>query len=353
MFSSKKSILLLTADKVDIMILVDIDGGMAVRAKILHSLRTCADGYLSGEELCRQLNISRTAVWKHIRILKEAGYEIEAHPRKGYRLNFVPDRLLPEEVNNWLRTKFVGREIRYLISTESTNNEAKKLAAANFPEGTIVLAEEQLNGRGRLARGWFSPPNKGIWLSVILRPPFSPYDAPKCTLMAAVAVTNAVRKVTSVHCGIKWPNDILYQEKKMVGILTEMSAEMDAINYVVIGMGINVNISKEEFPEELKEIATSVAMAAGKNCCRAQLLAAILEELEVIYQEVKERGFAKVLTAWREMSVTLGQTVHVTGGKQGFTGVAEDIDEEGALLVKTSEGIKRVLAGDVSIRFKR
>lgn len=326
-------------------------GGILMRTKILEILRKCPDEYLSGEEISRRLEISRTAVWKHMQTLKQAGYEIEAHPRRGYRLQNRPDLLLPYEIRETLCSKILGqKEIFYFSEIESTNNEAKKQANLGCPEGTIVLAEEQKAGRGRLSRGWFSPSGKGIWLSIVLRPPFNPYDAPKCTLLAAVAVTKAIRKVVQVECGIKWPNDILYQGKKLVGILTEMSAEIDAINYVVIGMGINVNIAQQEFPEELKDIATSLSMITGQEISRLSLLNAILTELEEVYERVIQEGFTEMLDEWRKLSATLGKNVNVVGSGRDFSGLAVDIDQDGALLVKTNECLERVLAGDVSIR---
>lgn len=321
-----------------------------MRAKILQLLRVC-DGYLSGEDISRQLHVSRTAIWKHMQALKQEGYDIESHSRLGYRLRHAPDLLLPEEIRSRLTTAKLGQGlIYYFPELESTNNEAKKLAAAGCPEGTIILAEAQVSGRGRLARGWFSPFAKGIWLSIVLRPPFHPQEAPKCTMMAAVAVNKAIKRIAGVESGIKWPNDILFQGKKIVGILTEMSAEMDAINHVVLGMGINVNIEQQDFPEELAAIATSVAVAAGHPVFRLELLAAILEELEEVYRQAVEEGFADIFRQWRSHSVTLGQSVNVLGINNQFSGVAIDIDNDGALLVKTEQGIERVIAGDVSIR---
>ena len=322
-----------------------------MRTKILEILRSKSEGYLSGEEISRQLSVSRTAIWKHMQTLKQAGYEIEAHPRQGYRLKNLPDLLLPDEIRDTLHTKIIGRgEIYYFSDIASTNSEAKKQANLGCPEGTIVLSEAQNSGRGRLARSWFSPRSKGIWLSVVLRPPFNPYDAPKCTLLTAVAVTKAIRRVAQVECGIKWPNDILYQGKKMVGVLTEMSAEIDAINYVVIGMGINVNIEEQDFPAELRGIATSLSIAAGREISRITLLNAVLVELEQGYKDVIERGFSEMLGEWRGFSVTLGKNVNVVGSGREFSGMAVDIDNDGALLVQTEEALERVLAGDVSIR---
>lgn len=322
-----------------------------MRIKILDLLRKCPEEYLSGEEISRQLEVSRTAIWKHMQTLKQAGYEIEAHPRQGYRLKKLPDLLLPYVIRDTLNTKMIGQgEIYYFSEIDSTNNEGKKCANLGCVEGSIVLAEEQKGGRGRLSRGWFSPAGKGIWFSLILRPPFNPYDAPKCTLMAAVAVTKAIRNITQVQCGIKWPNDILYQGKKLVGILTEMSAEIDAINHIVIGMGINVNIPQDGFPDELQSIATSLSIISKQEISRLTLLNEILRELESAYEEVVQHGFLNILDEWRELSVTLGQKVDVVGSGRNFRGTAIDIDQDGALLVQTEECLERVLAGDVSIR---
>lgn len=321
-----------------------------MRTAILELLKQNSDQYISGEDISHTLQVSRTAVWKHIRALKLDGYAIEAHPRLGYALRQNTDRLLPAEIKEQLTSSVLGCEIHYFSELDSTNNEAKKLAANGCPEGTIVVAEAQATGRGRLARGWFSPHGKGIWLSVVLRPPFNPMDAAKCTLMAAVGVNRAINAVTGAGCGIKWPNDILWQGRKVVGILTEMSAEMDAINHIVIGMGINVNIEQQEFPSEIAATATSLAVASGCQVSRVKLLSAILAELETVYNRVKSAGFAPVLADWKEQSITLGQQVDVHGLDRSFSGLAVDIDADGALLIETPQGLERVLAGDVSIR---
>lgn len=321
-----------------------------VRAQILHMLRENSGSYVSGEDISRQLNVSRTAIWKHIQALKSEGYEVEGHSRLGYRLLSVPDLLSPGELIPFIRTKWLGHSINYYDEVDSTNNVAKKLAAEGCPHGLIVVAEAQIGGRGRLARGWFSPYGKGIWLSVVLRPSFSPQEAPKCTMLAAVAVNRAIGNITGVKCGIKWPNDILYENRKVVGILTEMSAEMDAINYIVIGIGINVNTGLEEFPAELAEIGTSLRAIGGQLVSRKELLAAILWELEKLYDEIAVGGFNPILAAWRTESITLGQHVDVFSSSQTFSGVALDIDSDGGLLVQTDRGLERVIAGDVSIR---
>ncbi len=321
-----------------------------MRGEVLLMLRRQPGGYVSGEEISRRLDVTRTAIWKHMQALKQDGYDIEAHPRLGYRLRGGPDLLLPAEIEAALTTRRLGRSVAYFRCVESTNNEAKQLAAAGCPEGQVVVAEEQSVGRGRLARGWFSPFARGVWFTIVLRPPFSPQEAPKCTLLAAVAVCGAIRRATGVACGIKWPNDILYEGKKLVGILTEMSAEMDAINHVVIGIGINVNIAADDFPPELRSLATSLSLAAGRPLPRLAIFAAVLEELERVYDLALAEGFGPVLAEWRAASVTLGRAVDVSGPGRRFSGTALDIDDDGALLVATAAGVERVLAGDVSIR---
>ena len=323
-----------------------------MRARILKLLRQQSQDYLSGEEISRQLAVSRTAVWKHIQELKNHGYEIEAHPRKGYRLKSRPDLLLPEEIRAGLATQLLGKHIVHFYDTSSTNNEAKRLAADDAVEGTIVVSEAQTLGRGRLNRGWFSPHGGGVWVSVILRPPFPPQEAPKCTLMAAVATVEAIREASGLNCGIKWPNDILWQGRKLVGILTEMSAEMDAINFVVLGIGINVSLQESDFPEELRNIGASVSMGAEREVSRVEVLQKLLERLEYWYQVVKQEGFEPVLEAWRRESVTLGQPVRVLAGEETYDGVAEELAEDGSLLVRTENGLRRVLAGDVSLRLQ-
>lgn len=322
-----------------------------MRNKVLELLRQAGEGFISGEEMAKRLGVSRTAVWKHIRELRSQGYGIESQASSGYTLTNIPDRLLEAELQQGLGTKRIGCRIICHDILDSTNREAKSLAGKSAAEGTVVVAEEQTGGRGRLERPFFSPPGKGIWLSIILRPPFLPQEAPKCTLLAAVAVAEAMQEF-GLQAGIKWPNDILYEGKKLVGILTEMSAEMDGIKYIVVGIGINVNISRDEFPEELREIATSLSIMKREEIPRVAFLQAVLRAFDRLYAEVLASGFAPVFAAWRRYAVTLGKEVRVLGVRTGenFEGRAVDIDEDGALLVETESGIRRVLAGDVSIR---
>ena len=319
---------------------------------VLELLRA-AGGYISGEKMAERLGVTRAAVWKKIAALRDAGYDISSAPRSGYVLRSAPDRLIETEISQDLKTALVGRKVICYDAVDSTNLVLKKLAREGAEDGTVVVADSQGTGRGRMERAFFSPPGKGIWVSILLRPTFLPQDAPKCTLMAAVAVARAM-EAFGLRAEIKWPNDILHDGRKLVGILTEMSAEMDRVNYVVIGIGINVNIAPEDFPAELRAIATSLMQMKGAPMPRVAFLQELLRALDDLYTSVQHEGFAPVLAAWREYAVTLGQEMRVIGpAGEAFEGVAADIDAEGALLVDTAEGRRRVLAGDVSIRPRR
>ena len=321
-----------------------------MKKTILEMLRSAGGKFVSGEGIAEKLDVSRTAIWKHIQSLRKRGYKISSSERLGYKLDDTPDLLLPEIVQYGLRTKIIGADSRivYKNSVESTNELAKKLAYDGAADGTIVIAEEQTGGKGRLARNFFSPKEKGLWFSVILRPQCLPKDAPKFTLMAAVAVAQAMEKF-NLRAGIKWPNDILFDGKKLVGILTEMSAEIGHVNYIVIGIGINVNVRREEFPADIREIATSLSEMAGKNLNRVEFFRAVLEELDKLYIE---NNFDEVFKIWRKYNITLGEKVTVLSAESGeiFTGLAVDIDAEGALIVDSGGEKKIVYAGDVSIR---
>lgn len=323
--------------------------GKSLKNHVLRLLRENYPYFVSGEEICRILGVSRTAVWKHVQTLRAEGYEVESQTHSGYRLVAVPDRLYPEEITFGLETETIGRNVRYFERTGSTNREARELAGQGAPEGTLVVAEEQAGGRGRLGRGWFSPYARGIWCSLILRPDVHPAQAPPVTMLSAVALARAVKDSTGVAPGIKWPNDLLVDGKKICGILTEMSADMDRVNYLVVGMGLNVNT--EDFPEELKEIATSLKIKAGAHLSRRLILQRLLLEFEKFYRLWLNEGFNPVLKEWKENCVTLNRPVRVTSARESWEGWAEDVDDTGALLLRLPDGsIKQVLAGDVSLR---
>ena len=315
-----------------------------------------ADGkFISGENIAEKFNVSRTAIWKHIRVLKEKGYDIISKEKCGYSLKELPDLLFPEIVQDKLDTKIIAADssrMIYFDSVDSTNKFAKKIANEDAPDGTVIVAEEQTGGKGRLDRDFFSPKSKSILFSVILRPDCLPKDAPKFTLTAAVALVQAMEKF-NLHAGIKWPNDILFDNKKVVGILTEMNAEIERVNFIVIGVGINANISADEFPADIKNIASSLSeMNSGKNISRVEFFRAVLEELDKLYNEINSNGFERIFELWRKYNITLGHDIKIISAESGenFSGKAVDIDEDGALIVETSDGLKTFYAGDVSIR---
>ena len=326
-----------------------------MRKKIVEMLKNANGKFISGENIAEKLNVSRTAIWKHIRKLKENGYTIDSKENRGYSLKKIPDLLLPEIVQSELNTKIIcnhSGQIFHFDSIDSTNKFAKKIANDGAVDGTVIVAEEQTGGKGRLERDFFSPKYKSILFSLILRPNCLPKDAPKFTLLAAVAIIQAMKKF-NLHAGIKWPNDIIFDNKKVVGILTEMSAEIDRVNFIVIGIGINANIAPEEFPDDIKKIAASLSeMNGGENIERVKFFRAVLEECDKLYTETISRGFDKIIDLWKKYNVTLNNEIKIISAEGGetFTGKAIDIDDDGALIVKTSEGLKTFYAGDVSIR---
>ncbi len=313
---------------------------------VLRALRESAEP-VSGEMLAGRLGLSRAAVWKRINRLKAQGYAIAGSPRKGYRLLALPDKLLPEEIAAGLQVRLLKGPIHHFETLPSTNDLAKELGAANAPEGTLVVAEGQSRGRGRLGREWDSPPGAGLYVSILLRPPLPPTDMAQITLTAAVAVVRALKRAAGVAPGIKWPNDLILAGRKLGGILTEMETESDQIRHLVVGLGLNVN--NGEFPAELAHLATSLALATGRTFSRLKILQAWLEELEDLYQRFLAREFAAILEEWKDYTVTLGQTVRVRQGPVEICGQALEVAGDGALLVQTLAGeIVRVTSGEIA-----
>jgi BirA family biotin operon repressor/biotin-[acetyl-CoA-carboxylase] ligase len=313
---------------------------------ILQALRE-ATVPISGEALAGRLGLSRAAVWKRINRLKALGYAIQGSPRRGYRLLGLPDKLLPQEIAAGLQARLLKGPIHHFDTLPSTNDLAKELAARGAPEGTLVVAEGQSRGRGRLGREWNSPPGVGLYVSVLLRPPLPPTDLPPITLTAAVAVVRALRQAGGVSAGLKWPNDLVLAGKKLGGILTEMETESDRIRHLVVGLGLNVN--NRQFPAELADLATSLALTTGRTFSRLRLLQVWLEELESLYQRFLAREFAAILEEWRDYTVTLGHAVRVRQGEVEICGQALEVSADGALLIQTRSGeIVRVTSGEIA-----
>jgi len=307
-------------------------------------------GYISGEALAQKLGISRVAVWKQIKKLKNMGYKIIADQNLGYCLISRPDLLIPQEIQRELYTEYIGKEIYYFPELKSTNIMAKEKALQGIEkikEGTLIIAERQSAGKGRLGREWFSPIG-GIWISIILYPQLSPSYIPRITLMSAAAVVKAIKICTQIEPQIKWPNDILINEKKVCGILTEMNAELDIINWVVVGIGINANIDHRAFPQDIQENTISLKEVAGKEVLRIKLVQAFLQEFEKHYESLKRREFSSILKEWKLNSHTLGRKVKVDMGERIITGEAVDIDKEGALVLKKEDGkLIKIISGTV------
>ena len=313
---------------------------------ILAFLADGGEEFTSGEALSDKLGLSRTAVWKHVESLRGKGYRIEAIPARGYRLVEVPDHLTGLELSPLLGTRDIGRTLHALEEVESTNALAFKLANEGAVHGEVVVAETQTQGRGRRGRNWESPPGLNLYCSIVLRPELPPQRAPELTLVAAVALAETIREA-GVVATIKWPNDVYAEGKKVAGILTELSAEPDAIRFAILGLGVNLNARAEDFPPEVAKVATSLYEVRGQRVPRALFAAALWSRLEVWLDRHAEEGFAPVRQAWRELCGMLGAEVLVKTERREVRGVAEDIDETGALLVRTAQGVERVVAGDV------
>ncbi len=320
-----------------------------MKSELLKILRESPE-YISGQQLCGHFGVSRTAVWKAIRQLKDEGYKIEALKNKGYRICEIPDIMTAEELKSRLHTEWMGQNCIYLESVDSTNTCAKRLAEEGAPAGTLVVADEQTGGRGRRGREWTASKGSNIMMTLLLRPRINPGNASRLTLLMAMAVAEGIQKVTGLPSGIKWPNDIVVHKKKVCGILTEMSSEIDYINHVVIGAGINVN--QECFPEEIGATAGSLGMELGKKICRAELAAEILGELEKLYNIfLQTEDLSALYQNYNRLCVNRNREIRVLEPGNEYTGTAEGINEAGELMVRRADGsMARVYAGEVSVR---
>jgi BirA family transcriptional regulator, biotin operon repressor / biotin---[acetyl-CoA-carboxylase] ligase len=314
-----------------------------MREKIIEFLEKKQE-HVSGDALANRLGISRQALWKHIQELKEMGYDIAAIPHVGYRLVATPDRLFPCEVSRGLGTEFVGQKVHYFEHVFSTMDEAMRLGILGAPCGTLVVAESQTKGRGRLGRCWFSPKYKGLYVSLLLRPRMPPALVSLITLLAAVSIVEAIYAFVGLRPRIKWPNDIMLQGKKLGGILTELNAEMDKVKYIVIGIGLNVNNDKKS----LIAGGTSLREHLKEDVRRVALLQEVLCRIEENYLRFEKKGGSFLIEKWREHNMTLGKRVKVYCHKEHIEGEAVDIDVDGGLLVRKDSGItSKIMSGDV------
>ncbi len=328
-----------------------------MKTKILQVLRQNQETYVSGQELCEKFGVSRTAVWKAIKQLKEAGYEIKAVQNRGYRLITVPDILSQSEIVSQLHTKWLGHNIRYFEVVDSTNAQAKRIAESTDRadwHGTVVVADTQTAGRGRRGRTWSSPCGTGLFFSILIKPEIEPGNASMLTLVKGMATVKGIAEVTGMQPQIKWPNDVVINGRKMVGILTEMSAQIDYVNHIVVGTGINVH--QEEFPEEIAQTATSLKLELqrqGKEeqISRAQLLGAVLTHFERYYEIfLKTQDLSALMEEYNDMLVNCGRSVRVLDPLGEYEGTALGIDERGQLLVERDGEISKISSGEVSVR---
>ncbi len=307
------------------------------------------DGYVSGQRLCEMCGVSRTAIWKVMSQLREEGYEIDAVKNRGYRLTSAPDRITPEEIYSHLKTKWACRPTVYYEETDSTNDRIRKLYTEGYGHGTLAVTELQNAGKGRRGRVWQSPKGTNIAHSLLLIPEIHPMNASMLTLVAGLAVCQVLsREVPDAR--IKWPNDVVIGGKKVCGILTEMSCEMDYINYVVLGIGLNVNT--ETFPEEIEAVATSLYLATGKKYSRSELIANIWEAFESVYETfIRTEDMPGLMDAYNKLLVSKDRQVMIEERGTRSTGIAEGIDREGCLIVRMEDGSKRhIMSGEVSVR---
>jgi BirA family transcriptional regulator, biotin operon repressor / biotin---[acetyl-CoA-carboxylase] ligase len=325
---------------------------LSADAEILGAMRQAGQGGVSGADLAQRLGISRAAVWARVEDLRRLGYEIEASPHQGYKLRSTPDVLHADDLLSRLgrSIRVIGRDIRVFQETTSTNDICERLARDGVKEGVVVFAETQRKGRGRLGRKWVSPARKGLWFSVLLRPLLPPQAATQLVVATAAALTQAIHSYTGLIPSIKWPNDILIGQRKVGGILTELSAELDHIRHVVLGIGLDVNLGPADLPAEVRETATSLSLELGRNLDRAELAATVLQALDAYYGRICAGDFAKVADEWESQCVTLGQDVRIQVGSRSIEGRAESLNDDGALLVRTQHGrLERIVGGDVSL----
>jgi len=320
----------------------------STRNQLINLLAENKHQYISGQILSEKLNISRSAVWKHMNELKKDGYSIEGVPKKGYRIIGFPAKVSENTLQWGLNTKWMGHTIIHKKTTSSTQLIMHELALENQKHGTVVVADKQLNGKGRMNRAWFSAENKGIWMSILLRPSISPHLAPQLTLLAATVLAEVISSFTELKVQIKWPNDILINRKKVAGILTEMQAEQDQIQYIVLGIGVNILQEKDDLPHELRSKATSLKLETSTEWDIRELIQAILVQFEKTYELYMDAGFSKIKRLWEYYGFKIGERILIKTLKEEWKAIFYGIAEDGALLVKnTDDSIEKIYSAEI------
>lgn len=321
----------------------------STRNKLINILANNKGKYISGQELSDALNVSRSAIWKHMNELKKDGFKIETAAKKGYQIIEFPNKLSENTLAWGLHTKWLGNKIVHKESVDSTQLLAHKLAIEGAEHGTVIIADEQTKSRGRVNRTWHSHHGKGIWMSIILRPNILPYLAPQLTLLTATVLANVLEEMTEVIPQIKWPNDMLINSKKVAGILTEMQAEQDSIQYVIIGIGLNLNQSSEDFETDIESRATSLRIETNKEWELTPIVQAVLQIFEEKYDHYLDHGFKEVKINWENYGFRMNERLKIKTGQTNWEGIFLGIGEDGALLAEKDDGtIEKIYSAEIS-----
>jgi BirA family biotin operon repressor/biotin-[acetyl-CoA-carboxylase] ligase len=320
-----------------------------VEEELVGLLEKNGDKFLNTKDISLKLGVHPYVVYQAVRELRRWEFQIQSERGKGYKLVESPDFIFPAEIKKNLKTKIFGKKIYSYRKVGSTNMLGYRLAETEAEEGTLIVADEQTKGKGRMGRSWYSPPRLGLWMSLILRPDIPPFKAPGLSICAGLALAQAIKEMTGIEAKIKWPNDCLIDGKKVGGILLELSAELDRINFVIVGIGVNVNHSAKDFSKSLDQTATSIKIKLGKDTSRLALLTSFLEKFERIYLDFKKNGLSSQREMIKSFSSLLGEKVTVKFGKEKIEGTAEDIDDNGSLVIKAKKGKRVVTAGEVTV----
>lgn len=321
---------------------------MDVKTRILEELKGNSR-YISGQELCEKYNVSRTSIWKVINQLRQEGYQIDSAQNRGYKIISYPDILSSSEIKSALKPGSIIEEVLYFDQLDSTNTRAKLLGEQGCSSGTLVVADSQNNGKGRRGKGFDSPKGESIYMTALFKPDIPPIKASMITIVAAMAVNSALVEICNIPSKIKWPNDIVVDNKKICGILTEMSTDTDIINYVVVGIGINVN--NPNMPDELKDVAVSVRMASGKKYRRSTIISSVMDYFQIYYDKfLKTQDLSLIKDEYNKILIHYNKEIEVIRGQEKYKAISLGIDNDGELLIEKDGNCEKIISGEVSVR---
>jgi len=315
--------------------------------EVLEYLRNAHD-YISGDHMSNSMGISRTAIWKYVNHLERLGYGVSKLKGKGYRLFASPDKLYAWEIERHCQATVIGKKILYKDELDSTNAFAFKLALAGEAEGTCIIAETQDAGKGRLGRKWFSPVGKNLYISIVLRPHIPPSNVYPITFLSSLAVYDTIKALTDTEPTLKWPNDVLVEGRKICGTLLELSTEADLVRFVIVGIGLNINMEEDELDKEIKDKATSLFILTKKPFERSRVCGILLTNIERYYSVFLEKGPEEICSIWGERAKIRGKHLEITQMGEIYRGISEGIDRDGSILLTIDGKTKKIIAGDVS-----